>query len=331
MERNKKRVFSGIQPSGDLHLGNYVGAIKQWVALQDEYECIFSIVDLHAITVPYDPALLKERIRRLAALYLACGIDPQKAVVFVQSHNPDHPVLAWLLDCVASMGQLRRMTQYKAKAEKLKEKVTVGLFNYPALMAADILLYQTDVVPVGEDQKQHVELTRDLAEKFNARFGETFKLPEVKILQVGARVMSLQNPSKKMSKSAEDPNGTIDLLDSPEEIVRKVKSAVTDSGREIVFDRENKPGISNLLAIYANLSGKKIEKLEEEYQGKGYGEFKTDLADLIVETLRPIQERYQKIRKEEDYLESLFQEGLRKVKPISEATLKKVYERMGLG
>jgi len=331
MERNKKRVFSGIQPSGDLHLGNYVGAIKQWVALQDEYECIFSIVDLHAITVPYDPALLKERIRRLAALYLACGIDPQKAVVFVQSHNPDHPVLAWLLDCVASIGQLRRMTQYKAKAEKLKEKVTVGLFNYPALMAADILLYQTDVVPVGEDQKQHVELTRDLAEKFNARFGETFKLPEVKILQVGARVMSLQNPSKKMSKSAEDPNGTIDLLDSPEEIVRKVKSAVTDSGREIVFDRENKPGISNLLAIYANLSGKKIEKLEEEYQGKGYGEFKTDLADLIVETLRPIQERYQKIRKEEDYLESLFQEGLRKVKPISEATLKKVYERMGLG
>ena len=331
MERNKKRVFSGIQPSGDLHLGNYVGAIKQWVALQNEYECIFSIVDLHAITVPYDPALLKERIRRLAALYLACGIDPQKAVVFVQSHNPDHPVLAWLLDCVASMGQLRRMTQYKAKAEKLKEKVTVGLFNYPALMAADILLYQTDVVPVGEDQKQHVELTRDLAEKFNARFGETFKLPEVKILQVGARVMSLQNPSKKMSKSAEDPNGTIDLLDSPEEIVRKVKSAVTDSGREIVFDRENKPGISNLLAIYANLSGKKIEKLEEEYQGKGYGEFKTDLADLIVETLRPIQERYQKIRKEEDYLESLFQEGLRKVKPISEATLKKVYERMGLG
>ena len=324
MERNKK---SGQQRTR-FPLAK---AIKQWVALQDEYECIFSIVDLHAITVPYDPALLKERIRRLAALYLACGIDPQKAVVFVQSHNPDHPVLAWLLDCVASIGQLRRMTQYKAKAEKLKEKVTVGLFNYPALMAADILLYQTDVVPVGEDQKQHVELTRDLAEKFNARFGETFKLPEVKILQVGARVMSLQNPSKKMSKSAEDPNGTIDLLDSPEEIVRKVKSAVTDSGREIVFDRENKPGISNLLAIYANLSGKKIEKLEEEYQGKGYGEFKTDLADLIVETLRPIQERYQKIRKEEDYLESLFQEGLRKVKPISEATLKKVYERMGLG
>jgi len=327
---NKPRVFSGIQPSGNLHIGNYIGAIKQWVAMQDQYDCIFCIVDLHAITVPQEPKVLKEKIRELAALYIACGIDPKKSVVFVQSHNSDHASLAWILDCIASMGQLERMTQYKSKSEKLKGRASVGLFNYPALMAADIILYQTDEVPVGDDQKQHVELTRDLAERFNSRYGKVFKVPEVKMFKMGARIMSLQNPEKKMSKSDEDQDGVIDLLDSPDEIQRKIKTAVTDSGSEIVF-KEDKLGINNLLVIYSHLSGKSIKELEVKYQGKGYGVFKNDLAEVAVEFLKPIQDKYRQLREEKGYLNKILREGLERIKPISEKTLKEVYSKMGLG
>ncbi len=326
----QKRIFSGIKPTGRLHLGNYIGAIKQWVAMQNEGECFFCIVDLHAITVPQEPKILKEKIRELAALYLACGIDPEKSVIFVQSHNLDHPALAWILDCVASMGQLGRMTQYKSKSEELKGKVSVGLFNYPVLMAADILLYQTDLVPVGEDQIQHVELTRDLAERFNHRFGQIFKIPEHRIFKIGARVMSLQHPEKKMSKSDDDPNGTIDLLDQPDEIRRKIKVAVTDSGREILF-REDKPAISNLLTIYSHLSGKSVEELEKKYQGKGYREFKDDLAEVVVEFLRPIQQRYTQIRQEKKYLDQVLATGLKKAQAISRRTMNQVYQAVGLG
>lgn len=326
----RKRIFSGIKPTGNLHIGNYIGSIKQWVAIQDRGECFFSIVDLHAITMPQDPKLLRERIRKLAAFYLACGIDPKKSVVFIQSHNPDHAQLAWILDCIASMGQMQRMTQYKAIAEELKGKTSVGVFNYPALMAADILLYQTDIVPVGEDQVQHVELTRDLAERFNHRFGPVFKIPEYQIFEVGARIMSLQYPEKKMSKSDEDPNGTIDLLDSPDEIRRKIKIAVTDSGREILF-REDKPAISNLLTIYSHFSGLSIKDLEKKYQGKGYREFKEDLAEVIVEFLRPIQEKYYQIYQNQDYLNKVLADGLKKARAVSQKTMTRVYQAVGLG
>lgn len=326
----KKRVFSGVQPTGNLHIGNYIGAIKQWVEMQDSHECIFCIVDLHAITTPQNPKVLKEKIRELAALYLACGIDPRKSAIFVQSHNPDHTSLAWILDCIASMGQLERMTQYKSKSKKIKGQVSVGLFNYPALMAADILLYQTDEVPVGMDQKQHVELTRDLAERFNSRFGEVFKVPKVKVLQVGAKIMSLQSPTKKMSKSDEDKNGAVNLLDSADQIRHKIKIAVTDSGKEIVF-RDEKPGISNLLVIYSQLSGRSIKELEKKYAGRGYKEFKEDLAEIVIESLRPIQKEYQRIRKEKGLLDKILKDGLEKVRPISQKTLQKVYEVMGLG
>ncbi len=339
---NKERIFSGIKPSGSLqvdsknktigtlHLGNYIGAIKQWITLQNAYDCVYCVVDLHAITVPQDPKTLKERIKQIAALFIASGVDPKKAALLVQSHNPDHCVLAWILDCVASVGQLSRMTQYKSKSKELKGKTSVGLFNYPVLMAADILLYQTDLVPVGEDQVQHVELTRDLAQKFNSRFGKVFKLPKVKTLKVGARIMSLQNPMSKMDKSDEDPNGTVDLLDSVDEIRRKIKIAVTDSGREVLF-QEDKLAIANLLTIYSHCSGLSIKEIEKKYASKGYKEFKEDLAEVVVEALRPIQKKYHRIRKDEKYLNQILAEGLRKAKSISEKTLKQVYQAVGLG
>jgi tryptophanyl-tRNA synthetase len=326
----KKRIFSGIQPSGNLHIGNYVGAITQWVDLQDSYDCVYCIVDLHAITVPQDPKELKEKIRELTALYLACGIDPEKSIVFVQSHNPDHTSLAWIMDCVASMGQLERMTQYKSKSEKLKGSASVGLFNYPALMAADILLYDTEVVPVGDDQKQHVELTRELARRFNSRYDEVFTIPEVKLMTAGARVMSLQDPESKMSKSADDPKGTIDLLDKPEVTRNKVMSAVTDTGSEITA-KPDKAGITNLLTIYSVLSDQSIQELENKYQGKGYGDFKNDLAEVVVNFLEPIQKKYHQIREDKDYLDQVLKDGLSKAKPISEKTLEKAYKSMGLG
>jgi len=328
--KKMKRIFSGIQPSGQLHIGNYIGAIKQWVAMQDAYECFYCIVDLHAITVAQDPKALKQKTRELAALYLACGIDPDKSTVFIQSHNPDHASLAWILDCITPMGLLSRMTQYKSKSEKLKGQSTVGLFNYPVLMAADILLYDTDLVPVGEDQKQHVELTRDLAEKFNSRFGPVFKIPEVKMFQLGARIMSLKEPDSKMSKSDSDPDGVLDLLDEKQAVVKKIKSATTDSGSEIKLSYD-KPGISNLLTIYSHLSGIKINELEQKYQGRGYGDFKADLAEVVINFLAPIQKKYQKLISDKAYLDQILTDGAKKARSISRPKMKQVNDKVGLG
>lgn len=322
----KQRVFSGIKPSGNLQLGNYIGAISQWLKMQNEMNCLFCIVDLHAITVPQDPKKLAQRVKELAALYLACGISPQKSTIFVQSHNPDHASLTWILDCLASMGQLERMTQYKAKANQAG--ASVGLFNYPVLMAADILLYQTDLVPVGHDQKQHLELTQDLAEKFNSRFGKTFKIPKAK-LSAGAKIMSLQDPSQKMSKSDQDKNGTIDLLDSPREIKNKIMAAVTDSGQEIIA-RPDKPGISNLLTIYSAISHKTVKQLEAEYQNKNYRQLKADLAQEIIKLLKPIQERYRQIYQDQKGLEEILEKGAQKARKISSETLNNVYQKIGL-
>ncbi|MDD3531773.1 MAG: tryptophan--tRNA ligase [Candidatus Shapirobacteria bacterium] len=324
---SQKRVFSGIQPSGNLHLGNYIGAISQWVNMQDQYDCFFCIVDLHAITVSQDPQKLLAKIKELAALYLACGLDPKKSTIFVQSHNPDHASLTWILDCLTSMGQLERMTQYKTKSDQAG--ASVGLFNYPILMAADILLYQTDLVPVGQDQKQHVELTRDLAQKFNSCFGPVFKIPKPKMLSVGAKIMSLQNPKQKMSKSSLDKRGTIDLLDSPQTIKNKIMAAVTDSGQEIIAS-PNKPGISNLLAIYSITTGLEINQIEKRYQDKNYGQFKSDLAQEVVKFLTPIQDRYRTICQNQKGLAKILTEGKQKAKEVSQKTLDQVYQKTGL-
>ncbi len=325
-----KRIFSGIKPSGGLHIGTYIGAIKQWVELQQDYECVYSIVDLHAITVYQKPEILQQRIYRQLALYLALGIDPEQSIIFIQSHNQDHAQLAWILDCIASMGQFERMTQYKSIADKEKGATSVGVFNYPALMAADILLYNTEVVPVGEDQVQHVELTREIARRFNSRYQEVFKIPKVKLMTAGARVMSLQDPESKMSKSTKSDKGLVYLLDEPKVIREKVMSAVTDTGDKIIAS-PNKPGITNLLTIYSVLSDQKIKDLENQYQGKGYGEFKKDLAEVVIEFLKPIQEKYYQVCEDENYLNQILQSGLEKAKPISEKTLKKVHQAMGLG
>ncbi|MGI6278729.1 MAG: tryptophan--tRNA ligase [Patescibacteria group bacterium] len=324
----KKRVFSGIQPSGNLHLGNYIGAISQWIKMQDQYECFFCIVDLHAITVPQEPKELNRKIRKLAALYLACGLNPEKSTIFIQSHNPDHASLTWILDCLASMGQLERMTQYKTKSNQTK--TNVGLFNYPVLMAADILLYQTDLVPVGQDQKQHVELTRDLAQKFNSRFGPVFKIPKAKMLSAGAKIMSLQNPKQKMSKSSLDKKGTIDLLDSPKVIKNKIMSAVTDSGQEIKVAKD-KPGISNLLIIYSAITKTSIDQLEAQYQNKNYGQLKNDLAKKLIQFLTPIQAQYQKIYQDKGSLENILQDGTKRARKVSQKTLSLAQQKIGLG
>ncbi|MCG0239707.1 MAG: tryptophan--tRNA ligase [Firmicutes bacterium] len=323
-----KRVLSGIQPSGVLTIGNYIGAMRQFVALQHEADCFFCIVDLHALTVPQDPAALHRQTLDLAALYLAVGLDPKKVTLFVQSHVPAHAELGWLLQCLAYFGEMSRMTQFKEKSAG-KESVSVGLFTYPALMAADILLYQADLVPVGEDQKQHVELTRDLAERFNHRFGETFRVPEPLIPKVGARIMSLDDPTKKMSKSNPNPNSYISLLDPPEVIQRKIRRAVTDSEAEVRYDPERKPAVSNLMEIYSQLAGISLEEVAERYRGKGYGVFKQDLAEVVVSALAPIQERYRELRESPELLRIL-DEGAEKAAAVAEATLRTVKERMGL-
>ncbi|NLT94914.1 MAG: tryptophan--tRNA ligase, partial [Clostridia bacterium] len=271
-------IFSGIQPSGVITLGNYLGALKQFVELQNEHECYFCIVNQHAITVPQDPQALRENTRKLAALYLAAGLDPQKATLFIQSEVPAHAQLGWILECTVYIGELERMTQYKDKAAKQKEGVSAGLLTYPALMAADILLYNTNYVPVGEDQKQHLEITRDIAQRFNYRYGDIFTIPEIIVPKQGARVMSLQDPTKKMSKSDENENGFISMLDDPKVIEKKIKRAQTDSEASVHYDKENKPGISNLMSIYAACTGKSLEEITELYRGKGYGDFKKDLA-----------------------------------------------------
>jgi tryptophanyl-tRNA synthetase len=322
-----KTIFSGIQPSGNLHIGNYIGAINQWVKMQENSDALFCIVDLHAITVPQDPKILKEKVLEIAALYLACGIDPKKSHLFIQSENSDHANLAWLLNTITPFGQLERMTQFKEKLEK--HEANIGLFDYPVLMAADILLYQTDEVPVGEDQKQHIELTRDLAEKFNSKFGETFKLPKPIIQNETARIMSLQNPLSKMSKSDKDPLGTINLLDDETTVFDKVKRAVTDSGSEIVF-RNDKPAISNLLTIYSVFSGEPVSKIEERYTGKNYSDLKNGLAISINSSLEIIRNKYKEIRANDKALRQILNEGRDYAKEKSSQTLREVKRKMGL-
>jgi tryptophanyl-tRNA synthetase len=324
----RERVFSGIKPSGTPTLGNYIGAIRNWVNDQDDYDNIFCVVDLHAITVPQDPAELRENTRQLAALLVACGIDPARSILFVQSHVSAHAELAWILDCVTPTGWLNRMTQFKAKAGDERELASAGLYTYPVLMAADILLYRTDVVPVGEDQVQHVELTRDIASSFNYRFGETFVEPRALIRTVGARIMSLDDPSKKMSKS-DNENSYISLLDPPAAIRKKIARATTDSERTIVFD-ERREGIFNLLTIYQVLGGETHEQIEAEFAGKGYKEFKQALAERVVATLEPIQRRYAEITSDPRALDRLLAEGAEKARPLAEATLRAAKERVGI-
>lgn len=324
-----KTIFSGVQPSGNLHIGNYIGALKQWVGSQNSTESIFCIVDLHAITVPQDPTLLRQKVLEVAALYIACGIDPEKAHIFIQSENPDHTYLSWILNCVTPFGQLERMTQFKDKSQKYQDQTTAGLFDYPVLMAADILLYQTDEVPVGEDQKQHIELTRDLAEKFNRDFGVVFKLPEAVIKKEAARIMSLQNAAVKMGKSDQNPMSRIDLLDSEEEIREKIKKAVTDSGSQISRD-SGSAAISNLLTIYAAFNNQTLDQAYTDLEGKSYGEFKNVLADLVVDKLSQIQKRYQEVISEEGYLRKVLDDGRDFAISKSSQTLAQVKEKVGL-
>jgi tryptophanyl-tRNA synthetase len=325
----KKRVFSGIQPSGNLHIGNYFGAILTWVREQDEKESVFCVVDEHAITVPQDSQILNKRIIEIAKVYLAAGIDPAKSAIFVQSSRPEHTELGWILNCFSYMGELSRMIQFKDKSKNKGENVSVGLFDYPVLQAADILLYDTDEVPVGEDQKQHVEFTRDVAQRVNKKFGKIFVMPTYYTRKESTRIMSLQDPTKKMSKSDENENSRIEMLDTPEIIRKKFAKAVTDSGSEIRFDQKNKPGISNLLNIMAVAKNKSIADLESLYQGVSYGEFKKDVAEAVIELLEPFQTRYNKISDEE--VVKILQKGAEKVAPIAQATLTRVKKAIGLG
>jgi tryptophanyl-tRNA synthetase len=322
-----KRIFSGAQPTGSVHLGNYLGALRNWVKLQLEYESFFCIVNLHALTIPQDPKLLAHKTRDLTRIYLAVGIDPNVSTVFVQSDVSAHAELTWILNCVSRVSELERMTQFKDKARRQQENVSVGLFDYPVLMAADILLYQTDLVPVGEDQKQHLELTRDLAIRFNRDYGETFKVPEPYIPKLGARIMSLSDPTKKMSKSDDDPNGCVMLMDDADTVQRKFKRAVTDSGTEIKFDPQ-RPAITNLLEIYHLITGETTEQVEEHFAGKGYAQLKTQLADVTVEFLRPIQESLSAFSDER--VDQILSNGRDKARKIAKATLSDVFARTGL-
>lgn len=325
-----KRVFSGVQPTGNIHLGNYLGALKQFVELQDENECIYCIVDEHAITVPQDPKELKKHILDVAALYLAIGIDPKKSIVFVQSQVSGHAELGWILNCQANTGELFRMTQFKAKSAG-KESVGAGLLTYPVLMAADILLYDTDIVPVGNDQKQHIELTRDLAIRVNHHYGkDTFVVPDGRFMKAGARIMALDDPTSKMSKSAENIHSRISLLDDDKKIKKSIMKATTDSDGFIKFDVENKPGVSNLLTIYSVLSGTPIEALEQQYEGKGYGDFKKDLVEVTIDALAPIKSQYEEIRNSQ-YLIDTLNDGAERADAIAQKTMKRVRDRFGLG
>ena len=324
-----KRVFSGVQPTGNIHLGNYLGALKQFVELQEDNECIYCIVDEHAITVPQNPKELKTHILDVAALYLAVGLDPKKSIIFVQSQVTGHAELGWILTCCANTGELFRMTQFKAKSQG-KESVGAGLLTYPTLMAADILLYDTDVVPVGNDQKQHIELTRDLAIRVNHHYGKTFVVPDGRFMKEGARIMALDDPTSKMSKSAENIHSRISLLDEPSKIKKSIMKATTDSDGFVKFDIENKPGISNLLNIYSALSGKPVTELEALYEGKGYGDFKKDLVEVTVDALAPIKEKYQEIRDSKELIDIL-NDGAQRADAIAQKTMKRVRENFGLG
>jgi tryptophanyl-tRNA synthetase len=322
-------IFSGIQPSGTITLGNYIGAMKQFVELQDEFNCFFCIVDQHAITVPQDPQTLRKNIKSLAALYIAVGIDPEKATLFIQSEVPAHAQAGWMMQCIAYIGELERMTQFKDKSAG-KEAVSASLLTYPPLMAADILLYNADLVPVGEDQKQHLELTRDLAERFNKKYNDIFTIPDIRLPKIGARIMSLQEPTKKMSKSDPNNKSFITPLDDPKQIEKKIKSAVTDSDGIVKFDKENKTGVSNLLSIYSILSEKSISELEDMYAGKGYGAFKGDLAEVVVNEFKPIQERYYNLI-ESSKLDDILDQGAFKANQVASKTLRKMENALGLG
>ncbi|MDR3242554.1 MAG: tryptophan--tRNA ligase [Clostridiales Family XIII bacterium] len=324
-----KRVFSGVQPTGSIHIGNYLGALGQFVELQEDNECLYCIVDMHAVTTPKDPKELRKNTLDVAALYLAVGIDPKKSTIFVQSEVPGHAELAWALMCNAYMGELSRMTQFKDKGRG-GESTSAGLFSYPVLMASDILLYDTDIVPVGGDQKQHIELCRDIAARVNNRYGGVFKVPEGRFLRTGARIMSLDDPLSKMSKSAVNPLSSISLLDDGPKIRKAVMRATTDSGGEIRFDAENKPGISNLLNIYSAFSGASVAEIEKKYRGAGYGTFKNELAAVVTEALTPIRTRFKEIR-ESGVLKEILRDGAERANEISEKTLKRVKERLGLG
>jgi len=323
------RVFSGIQPTGNLHIGNYLGAIRQWIELQEKNECVFCIVDLHALTAPFNPKNLKDLIMEKAVVYLAAGINPQKSIIFVQSRVKEHSELAWLLNTVTPVGDLTRMTQYKEKSKKFKDNLNAGLMNYPILMAADILLYQTDIVPVGEDQKQHVELARTIARKFNQKFGDTFKVPEVKIPKSGARIMSLTNPEKKMSKS-DAQESYIGLFDEPDIIKEKIMRAVTDTGKKVLYDPEKKPGISNLLTIYSLFSGKTIKEIENKFKGKGYADLKKSLAELLINSLESFRRKRKELLAREVYIEEILNQGEKRAQVIAQSTMQEVRKKMGL-
>ena len=327
-----KRVLSGIQPTSDsFHLGNYLGAVKQWVELQDGHDAFYCIVDLHALTVETDPALMRKRTLVSAAQLLALGITPEKSTLFVQSQVPEHNQLAWIMECITGFGEASRMTQFKDRTSKGgSDSTKVGVFTYPMLMAADILLYQADLVPVGEDQRQHIELTRDLAERFNSRYGQTFNIPSGFILKQGAKIYDLQNPTAKMSKSADSAAGLIEILDTPEINAKKIKSAVTDAGREIKFDEKEKPGVSNLLTIHSALSGQSISQLENHFAGKGYGDLKGEVADVVVEYLRPIREKTLELLADESHLLEMLSTGAAKAQEVASTTLDKTYANLGL-
>ena len=328
----KKVMLSGIKPTGDLTLGSYLGAIKNWAERAEQYDCYYFMADLHALTTRNNPADLRRRTLEQLAQYVACGLDPQKNTLFLQSHVPAHAELGWVLNCYTMFGELSRMTQFKDKSAKHAENINDGLFTYPTLMAADILLYQTDKVPVGEDQKQHVELSRDIAVRFNNLYGETFRVPEPWIPKVGARIMDLLEPTSKMSKSDEIGNGRVCLMDKPDDIMRKFKRAVTDSetGRCVYFDPEKKPGVANLMQIYSACTGKTFEEIETEFDGKGYGAFKPAVGEAVVELLRPIREEAEHILRDKAYLEGIYRDGAERASRVAERTLRKVYKKVGL-
>jgi tryptophanyl-tRNA synthetase len=324
----KKIIFSGIQPTGVITIGNYIGAIKNWTKLQDDYNCLFCAVDMHSITVRQDPALLRKRARDLLTMYIAAGLDPEKNIMYYQSHVSGHAELAWILSCFTYMGELNRMTQFKEKSAKHGSNINAGLFTYPVLMAADILLYQTDLVPVGHDQKQHLELAREIATRFNNVYGDVFTVPEPYIAKVGAKIMSLQEPTKKMSKSDENPNGYISLMDEPNVIIKKIKRAVTDSDREVTYS-ESKPGVKNLIDIYSCVTSESIESSIDRFVGKGYGELKQVVGEAIVEELKPVQERFKDLQKNKDYIDSIIKKNGETANYLATKTLRKAQKKVG--
>lgn len=326
----KKTILSGIQATGSLTLGNYLGALNNWVEMQNNYDCYYMIADLHTLTIRNNPETLRENTLKLIALYVASGLDPEKNTIFIQSHIPAHPALSWILNCYTYMGELNRMTQFKDKSAKHADNINSGLFTYPVLMAADILAYNADLVPVGEDQKQHLEITRDIAERFNSLYGNTFKIPEPYIKKTGARIMGLQNPTAKMSKSATDPMDKILLTDSPDEIRKKFKKAVTDSENCVRYDVENKPGVSNLMTIYGIIKNKSMEDIEKEFEGNGYGNFKTAVAEAVVGRLEPLQKKYNELLENPDKLKAIYEKGDKKAREKSDKLLKEVYKKVGL-